>query len=278
MTHLPAFRNIESLLPEGTLHVAAIEVQSGKTWSYQSDTPVSTASTIKLPILIHTAMQAGNGELAWDSQIPVQKDDLVGGMGVLRHMHTPGTVRLDDACYLMTALSDNTATNLVLDQTGIEPVNATLNIFGCANTRLYRKVFHPDTPESMEFGLGVTTAADMLRIMQLLYAPHTLGEGVSLPDERAVEFCKTMLALQQDRVGVARIVPDAWTYAGKTGRVTSTRGEAAMVSAPDDRMWLLGIFVHGLTVPDLTIQNPGLLAIARAADFIINDTIRTLTP
>ena len=128
MTHLPAFRNIESLLPEGTLHVAAIEVQSGKNLVVSERYPgihgkyYQTADT-------HPYRHAGQVMASLPgtptNTCAKRRFSLVE-WGFSDTMHTPGTVRLDDACYLMTALSDNTATNLVLDQTGIEPVNATL--------------------------------------------------------------------------------------------------------------------------------------------------------
>lgn len=267
---MQAFENIESRY-EGNLHLAAIEVTSGKTWMYRPDVPVSTASTIKLPILMHVAAEAEKGRLRWDSDLTLQEEDKVPGMGVLRHMLAPRCLSLHDAAYLMTVVSDNTATNLVIDKTGIEPVNDLLRSFGCLNTQLFRKVFYPDTEASREFGLGVTTAADMMRLMQVIYAPDTLEAGTPRLGEQAVERIRFMLGLQQDLVGVARAVPTGWTYAGKTGRITSTRGEAAMISAPDGRMWLIGIFVFGLRTPNLTIENEGLLAIAEATRYLISE-------
>jgi beta-lactamase class A len=219
---------------------------------------------------MHAAMEVEEGRLRWDTDITLHEEEKVPGMGVLRHMLAPRCVTLHDAAYLMTAVSDNTATNLVLDKTGIEPINNLLRSFGCTNTRLYRKVFHPDTEESREFGFGVTTAADMMRLMQIVYAPQTLPANIRIPGEHATERIRHMLGLQQDLVGVARAVPPGWNYAGKTGRITSTRGEAAMISAPDGRMWLMGIFVFGLTTPNQTIENEGLLAIAEATRHIIS--------
>lgn len=257
---MDAFLDIESRY-EGNLHLSAIEVTSGKTWTLRPDENVSTASTIKLPILMHTAMEIERGALRWDRDITMRAEDKVPGMGVLRHMLAPRCLTLHDAAYLMTAISDNTATNLVIDQTRIEDINNSIRLFGCANTRLYRKVFHPDTEESREFGFGVTTARDMMRLMQIIYTPEAVT-GLNLkPGPQATERIQTMLELQQDLVGVARAVPQGWKYAGKTGRIASTRGEAAMISAPDGLMWLIGIFMFGLTTPNMTIENEGLLAI-----------------
>lgn len=268
---MDAFLEIESRY-EGNLHLAAIEITSGKAWMLRPDDSVSTASTIKLPILMHAAMEVERGTITWDKDITMHEDDKVPGMGVLRHLLAPRCLTLHDAAYLMTAISDNTATNLVIDQIRIDDINSTIRSFGCTNTQLYRKVFYPDTEESREFGFGVTTARDMMRLMQVIYTPDAVPGLHLKPGPNATERIQSMLELQQDLVGVARAVPQGWKYAGKTGRINSTRGEAAMISAPDGRIWLIGIFMFGLTTPNMTIENEGLLAIRDATKQILAES------
>lgn len=257
---------------EGNLHIAAIEISSGQTWMRRPSEKVSTASTIKLPVLMHTAMCVEEGKFKWEKDIMLHSGDVVPGMGVLRHMKTPRCLTLYDVCYLMTAISDNTATNLVIDVVGLPKVNQRIDSFGLANTRLHRKVFHPDTDESREFGLGVSTAFDMMRMMQIIYAPESIpaaeASKIQSPGTIALQDIRKMLELQQDLVGVARVLPPDWTYAGKTGRITSTRAEAAFITAPDGRQWAIGIFSFGHTKPDWSIQHEGLLAIGEATKII----------
>jgi beta-lactamase class A len=322
--NLDRFLEIESRY-EGNLHICAMELGTGLTWKLRENERVSTASTIKLPILMHAAMCVEEGTLRWDDELMLETEDVVAGMGVLRHMKTPRCLTLHDACYLMTAISDNTATNMVIDKVGIEAVNERIRGFGLRDTLLNRKAFSPDTEASRQFGLGMSTASDMMRLMQIIYAPETIPEGdtpasagigfgdgstdsanqttnvgnkvdttgignknsdtdirsvnggdfesgnsdIQFPGPVANGVIRAMLALQQDLVGVARVVPPGWQYAGKTGRISTTRGEAAMVGAPDGRTWLIGIFCFGLKTENWTIQNEGLLAIAEATEVIL---------
>jgi beta-lactamase class A len=257
---------------EGNLHLCALEIGSGQTWKMRENERVSTASTIKLPILMHVAMRVEEGSLRWDDELVLEPADVVAGMGVLRHMKTPRCLTLHDACFLMTAISDNTATNMVIDKVGVEAINERIRSFGLHDTRLNRKAFSPDTEASRPFGLGMSTAFDMMRLMQILYAPETISPDemrhINLPGPVANGVIRGMLALQQDLVGVARVLPSDWSYAGKTGRISTTRAEAAMVAAPDGRTWLIGIFSFGLTTVNWTVQNEGLLAIAEATEIL----------
>lgn len=255
------FSQIESKY-EGNLYIYAKELGSGKIWAYREDEFVATASTIKLPILVHTALCVEEGKLQWDTPITLNEDQKVAGMGVLRHLNVPRQLTLHDACYLMTAISDNTATNLVIDATGVDSVNERIKAFGMHHTRLYRKVFFPDTEESRVYGLGVTTPKDMALLMMKLYRPNLLSENVT-------QKVKQLLSLQTDLVGIASVLPPDWFYAGKTGRVTAVRGDVAYVRAPDGREWILSMFCYGLTTANWSIRNEGLLSIAESTEFIL---------
>ena len=76
----------------------------------------------------------------------------------------------------MIAHSDNTATNLVLDQIGLPSTNRTMERLGCPSTRVNAKVYRRDTsiaPEqSKQFGLGSTTAREMVRLLEQLHQEH----------------------------------------------------------------------------------------------------------
>ncbi len=262
VTQIPSmFTEIESQ-HEGSLHVYAQELSTGREWAYRPQLPVASASTIKLPILVHAALCVHKGLLSWDAPLTLREEDKVGGMGVLRNFRTPHALSLHDACYLMTAVSDNTATNLVIDLVGIDAVNGTVGRLGLRHTCLNRKAFAPDTDQSRPFGLGVTTAHDMGILLHEIWRPKLLPEAVA--DE-----VRQMLALQQDLVGIARVLPPGWIYSGKTGRTEEVRGDVGWVCAPDGREWILSLFCYGLSTVDWSIQNQGLLAIAQAAQNIL---------
>ncbi|HAC14493.1 MAG TPA: hypothetical protein DCE78_00895 [Bacteroidetes bacterium] len=256
------FADIESKY-EGNLHIHAIKLGSETSWKYRENDLVATASTIKLPILMHAAMCVYDGYLSWDTKITLKESDKVGGMGVLQHLNTPHELTLHDACYLMTAISDNTATNLVMDVVGIDNVNQFIRTFGLTDTKLFRKAFSPNTEDSKVFGLGQTSASDMLTLLSEIYRPNKLPLSV-------VNDIRSMLSKQTDQVSIPRVLPHGWSYEGKTGRVTEVRGDVGYVKAPDGREWLLSMFCYGLTTENWSIDNDGLLAIAEATKRILD--------
>jgi beta-lactamase class A len=274
MSDFDIFADIESHF-EGNLHIYAIEKTSGKIIDYRGDIRVATASTIKLPVLMHAAMCVEEGSASWDDKIVLRAQDKVGGMGVLRHLSDNLELTLRDACFLMTCISDNTSTNLVIDFLGLEAINNRIKSFGLTQTRLNRKAFTPDVGEAAQFGLGVTTAQEMALLMQLLYNPDAsaVKEAVKptdLPGPEATSDCKELLSLQQDLVGIARVLPPEWKYSGKTGRITPLRADVAYVTAPDGREWILSMFCYGLETENWSIENEGLLSIAEATKVILN--------
>lgn len=255
------FADIESKY-EGNLHIHAVKLGSETSWKYREKDLVATASTIKLPILVHAAMCVHDGYLSWDTKISLTDSDKVGGMGVLQHLKTPHDLTLHDACYLMTAISDNTATNLVIDAIGIDNINQFIQSFGLTDTKLFRKVFSPNTEASKVFGLGQTSASDMLELLAEIYRPTRLPMS-------AINDIRSMLNKQTDLVSIPRVLPHGWSYEGKTGRVTEVRGDVGYVRAPDGREWLLSIYCYGLKTENWSIDNDGLLAIAEATKRIL---------
>jgi len=255
------FSEIESRY-EGNLHLYARELGSNILITHRPDANVATASTIKLPILVHIAQLVDEGKLDWEMPLILSETDKVGGMGVLQHLSAPHTLSLHDACYLMIAISDNTATNLVIDVTGIDAINARISSWGLKNTQINRKAFSPDNDKSKVFGLGVTTAREMGLLLEEIYRPMFLKYSV-------VEKVRYMLARQTDLVGIARVLPPDWEYEGKTGRVTDVRGDVSYVRSPDGREWILSMYCYGLKTVNLSTQNDGLLAIAEATQLIL---------
>src|SRR5205085_1499399 len=90
------------------------------------------------------------------------------------------TFSVRDAIRLMIVYSDNTATNLVLDQIGLSATAKYMEELGFPNTQIHAKVFRRDTSiapdRSQKFGLGSTTAADMVKLLELLHQKKLVNE------------------------------------------------------------------------------------------------------
>lgn len=242
----------------GRLTFAYHDLDTDEQRSYRGDERVPTASVIKLPILVHIALAAQGGELDWGEQLAL--DDVVkaAGTGILKHLSAGLAVSVRDLCVLMTALSDNTATNMLIDRVGIDAVNGRMAALGLRETRLLRRAFAPDTPASRPYGLGVTTAHEMAGLLALI-ARRQLG------DEAAGDEVLGMLAMQQDRAAIPRMLPEGWQYAGKTGSNADLRADAGVLTGPGGRRVVLAVFAAGLPTVDWGVDNAGLLAIARLA-------------
>src|SRR5205085_8304465 len=108
--------------------------------------PMPTASLIKLAVMIEVYQQAAEKRIQLSDQLTLRAEDKVPGSGVLTDHFTPGlTFPLRDAVHLMIALSDNTATNLILDKIGIASTAKRMESWGLPNTKIHAKVFRGST-------------------------------------------------------------------------------------------------------------------------------------
>ena len=212
---------------KGDVAVAAYHFESDTSWSMRGDVPMPTASLIKLPVMIEAYRQIDAGKLKLDQRIEVRKEDMVQGSGILTSHFSPGTViTLRDAIRLMMVYSDNTATNLVVDAIGLPATASLTKELGYPETQLHAKVFRGDTsiaPErSKKYGLGSTTANDMVSILKRLKR----GELASKTSTEAM--IGDMLACD-DKSRFTLLLPSAVKVAHKTGSVTRVRTDAGLL-------------------------------------------------
>jgi len=132
---------IEALAAQhhGKLALYATNLKTGETIAIDADTPVATASVIKLTILVEAMQQVKAGKHSLADKVTLHKDDIVQGSGILQFFDTPLAITLKDALTFMIIESDNTATNLVIDQVGIKNVNDQITKMGLKDTYLYKR-------------------------------------------------------------------------------------------------------------------------------------------
>jgi len=214
---------------EGKVAVAIKNLKTGESFSHNADAPMPTASLIKLPIMVEAYRQVEAGKLDLQKLITLRKDDKVPGSGILTQHFSPGMgLPLVDAIHLMIVYSDNTATNLVLDQIGLPATNTAMEKLGLAHTKVHSKVFRGDTsilPErSKEFGLGSTTAGEMVTLLELL------DQG-KLAGEEGTEAMRRHLAACEDK-RLSRHYPPEIRVLQKTGSVNAVRTVAGILELP----------------------------------------------
>lgn len=156
----------------GTLGYTVLNVETGTRFSHRGDETFPTASLIKVPILVTIYELFERGELSPSDPLTVLRIDKVPGTGILQHLHDGMTITVADAVWLMSTISDNTATNLLLDRIIIRRVWDKMEALGLMNTKVHSKSFRRNTSVAMDssvkYGLGVTTPNEMARLFELM--------------------------------------------------------------------------------------------------------------
>jgi beta-lactamase class A len=203
--------------------------------------------------------------------------DKVEGSGILQDLSDGLHITLADAVMLMIVESDNTATNLVLGQVGIAPVNDTMERLGLPDTRLYKKVFlpapEPESEDAKRFGLGKTTVNDMLRLLRLINARQVVDASAS---DRMIEILKK----QRDNDAFPRYLDrfgtrdHPITVAHKTGALDELRNDVGIVDTPRGKLAMAG-FAYDSPDKSWTADNAATLVLAKLAEAVVADTMRT---
>jgi beta-lactamase class A len=154
----------------------------------------------------------------------------VPGAGILTPHFSAGTsISIRDAVHLMIVFSDNTATNLVLDKIGLRATADRMEAWGFPNTKIHSKVFRRETsmfPErSQQFGLGSTTALEMIGILGELH------EGSRIRSEDRVAMLGHLKRCE-DPDKFTRFLPARTVVAHKTGAVDRSRTDAGILYTP----------------------------------------------
>lgn len=140
----------------------AIET-AGQSIALDADQKMRAASVIKLPILLEGYRQLDHEEID-NSSITWNDDALVGGSGVLAHLTSVRRLPIEDILTLMTIVSDNTASNIAINQLGMEKINKFCLRLGCENTVLERQFM--DFAAAEKGFDNFTTASDMVRLLK----------------------------------------------------------------------------------------------------------------
>ncbi|HLJ47011.1 MAG TPA: serine hydrolase [Bryobacteraceae bacterium] len=254
----------------GTVYLYAKNLDSGATIGIREDEKVRTASTIKLPIMagIFASVAAGKG--SFTDEIVLHDSDKVSGSGVLHEFSDGDKFRVTDVLHMMIVVSDNTATNLLLDHFSIDFINEYVDQLGLKNTRALRKVLGNGPPSGFSaagrvpanerFGLGVSTPRDMVMLLEKLER----GEMVS---PEASKQMIEVLKRQQDSDCIRRRLSDL-TVANKTGALDRLRSDVGIVYSKRGRI-AMAITCDNLKETNYTPDNAGALMIADLAKILV---------
>ena len=219
-------RTLDSLAAahQGVVGYAVHNLDTGERLERRGDETFPTASLIKVPVLVTVYDLVEKGTLALDDPLTVLRIDKVGGAGLLQFMHDNATITVHDAAWLMTTISDNTATNLLLDRIIIRRVWDKMEALGLMHTKVHSKSFLRSASVAMDssvkYGLGVTTPNEMAHLFALL----ANGKAVSAKADSAM---LDILAHNEDAEKLQRYV-DGLNVPHKTGVTDQVRTECGL--------------------------------------------------
>jgi beta-lactamase class A len=255
----------------GKVALFAENLKTGQSVALNPDEVIQTASTIKLTALAEAAHQIKDGKKHLDDKVTLRPEDKVGGSGIFPFLRAPIQLSLEDVLTFMIVSSDNTATNLAIDQLGLANINARSKALGLQNTYLYKKVFKPAEgplpPDQKKFGLGKTTAREMAKVIESIHNCEVGDEAL----------CKTMIEMlknQQYRESIPRYTESSDTsevpsaIANKTGALDALRADVGIVYTKSGPI-VISAYTYENKDQSWTPDNEGYVTIAKMAKAIV---------
>ena len=205
---------------DGMMGVAIEDLNTGEHFLLHEDEVFAQASSIKITVLANLYLQAQQGKLKLTDLYTVQSSDLVADSDIMGGL-TPGvtSVTLRDLATMMVAVSDNSATNVLIDRVGMQNVNAMLDSLGLAHTRLRRKMM--DLQAAKEGRENISTPHEMMALLDAIY------HGKVLNKESTEDFFKTLSTNKSS--WIPRDLPADLKVANKPGALEAVRNDSGIV-------------------------------------------------
>ncbi len=209
---------------DGVMGLAIRDLTTGEEILINQNLTFPTGSSIKIPVLIELHKQAAAGKYKLTDQRWLESTDKVGGSGVINNFgdHT-SQLSLNDLAVLMVVLSDNTATNMLIDQTGMANVNATLDQLGLKAIRLQRKMI--DTAASGRGDENIATPFAAMELMAKLYKGEVVNRQLS---DDVLKFLKLRKGSP-----IPKLIPASVAIANKPGGIEGVACDWAIVYVPN---------------------------------------------
>ncbi len=205
---------------DGVMGLAAKDLTTGETFGINPDMVFPQGSSIKIPILLELYRQAQTGMLKLEEKVDVKKSMTVGGSGVLQRFSDGGSsLSLHDLAVLMIVLSDNSATNILIDRVGMQNVNDLLTRSNLRQTKLQRKMI--DTESSRAGKENLSTPAEIIWLLGLLHQGKVL-------DAAHTAMVMEILKYSKD-TPLRRSIPPGVELASKTGGLAGVVCESGIV-------------------------------------------------
>jgi len=205
---------------DGVMGVAIEDLKTGEQFFLHENEVFAQASSIKIAVLANLYLQAQQGKLKLTDLYTVQASDLVPDSDIMGGL-TPGVTRvtLRDLATMMVAVSDNSATNVLIDRVGMENVNAMLDSLGLAHTRLRRKMM--DLDAARQGRENISTPREMMTLLE------DISKGKVLNKESSADFFRVLSTNKNS--WIPRDLPADVKIANKPGALEGVRNDSGIV-------------------------------------------------
>ena len=234
-----------------TVGVTAISPQQER-FSHNGKRRFVAASTVKIPIMIELFRQVEAGEQSLMAEHVLRAEDKTTGSGVLGNLHDGLALTIGDLAYLMMSISDNAATNILIDRVGIDRVNDTMRGLGMLTSTLGRRMKGRHVVDQEQENWA--TSDDYATVMAALMLDRA-AQPTSCAQMRA------LLEQQQNPRRIARHIPqvNGPRWGSKTGSLPGVVNDVGFIMT-DDGPLILAVFCEGLESPHTGEQIVGDIA------------------
>ena len=256
---------------KGKVSLFAKNLDTGETYGLNPDERVRTASTIKIAVMIEAFARVAEGKAKWTDEVVLTKEKKVSGSGILNELSDGLKLNLRDAVNLMMMISDNTATNLVLDVLTTDAVNARMESLGFKQIKIMRKVGSGGDstagkdPENKKYGLGMATPREMVLVMEKLERGEIISPAVS----------KEMIELMKREQGRNAIGRSLWNVpmASKYGALDKLRSAIGILYTKNGRI-AMAISCDDMPEVMWSVDNPAYLLMSQLSEVLAEGLAR----
>jgi beta-lactamase class A len=252
---------------KGKVFLFARNLDTGATYNFNGDEKVRTASTIKTAIMVEAFARVAEGKAKWSDKVILTNAKKVSGSGILQELSAGLKLSLRDAVNLMMILSDNTATNLVLEVLTADAVNARMDSLGLKNTRALRKIggggesAAGKDADNKQYGLGVTTPHEMVILMEKLESGEVINKV-------AAKEMLDLMKREQGHNGIGRTL-NGVSMASKSGALDALRSNVGIIYSKRGRI-AMAITCDNMPEIDWTADNAGYYMLSRLSQLLID--------
>lgn len=227
---------IENIVEESSANISVsfYDLDQGEGFSIKGDEKVPSASMIKLLILLKALDECDKGKTNLEDIINLGDYEKVDGSGILKELSNNHKFSIRELLTLMIIVSDNTATNILIDLLGMEEINKIGHDLGLEKTSLERKMMDSHAREK---GLdNFTSSNEILKLLKMIYEKDFVSEEYS-------DLALDILLRQQERQRLQRYLPEDLKIASKSGDLDNLENDGGIFFT-ENKKYILVVLVN----------------------------------